>query len=133
MADVVKIEITKPLPEQGVADRTYRIEGTVKMFDAIGAPPWVYAEVKKKEWYEPAAVEEVDYKRGFPIPVTGTFSIDWKPEKTGDYEITVLATPAPLSLPVIGVPPIMGKSNIMKMTISAKPDVGLEILACSFV
>lgn len=136
LEDTVKIEITAPLPSEGVIDKTYRIEGTVKMFDAIGAPPWVYAEVKRKEWYQPEALEETDYKRGFPIPVSGEFKIDWKPEKVGIYDVTVIATPAPLSLPVVGVFPVVGKTDIMKMTISTKPEkpeVGLEILACSFV
>ena len=132
MEEIAKLEITSPLPEQGVIDRTYRIEGTVKVFDAIGAPPWVYAEVKKKEWYQPEIAEETSYERGFPMPISGEFKIDWKPEKTGDYEVTVVATPAPLSLPVVGVFPVVGKSDVMKMTIAAKPDVGLEILACSF-
>jgi len=130
--EIAKIEITSPLPEEGVVDRTYRIEGLVKVFDAIGAPPWVYAEVNKKDWYRPEIIEETDYKRGLPMPVSGDFKIDWKPEKTGIYEVTVVATPAPLSLPVIGVPPITGKSDMMKVTVSEKPEVGLEILACSF-
>lgn len=130
--DIVEIEITSPLPEEGVIDRTYRIEGTVKMFDAIGAPPWVYAEIKKKEWWKPEAVEETSYERGFPIPISGEFKIDFKPDKLGDYDVTVLATPAPLPLPVIGVPPVIGKSAIMKIRILEKPEAGLEILACSF-
>ena len=41
MADVVEIEITKPLPEKAVVASTYKIEGSVKLFDAVGAPPWV--------------------------------------------------------------------------------------------
>ncbi|GAH63724.1 unnamed protein product, partial [marine sediment metagenome] len=99
----------------------YRIEGTVKIFDAVGAPPWVYAEVKKKEWYKPEAVEEVSYERGFPIPITGEFSIEFKPEEEADYEVTVLATPAPLSLPVLGLFPIVGKSDIMKIAVGEAP------------
>lgn len=118
--DIVEIEITSPLPEEGAIDRTYRIEGTVKMFDAIGAPPFVYAEVQKKEWYKPEIVEETSYERGFPLPISGEFKIDWKPEKLGIYEVTVLATPAPLSLPVVGVPPIIGRSDMMKTTIIEK-------------
>lgn len=132
MADIVGIELTAPLPSEGAVDKTYRIEGTVKIFDIVGAPPWVYAEVKKKDWYKPEIIEETSYERGFPMPVSGEFKIDWKPEKTGIYDVTVVATPAPLSLPMIGVPPVVGKSDMMKMTISAKPDVGIEILACSF-
>lgn len=129
--EIVDIEITSPLPEEGVIDRTYRIEGTVKIAE-IGAPPWVYAEVKKKEWYKPEVVEETSYERGFPMPISGEFKIDWKPKKLGIYDVTIVATPAPLSLPVIGVPPILGESDMMKFTAVEKPEAGLEILACSF-
>lgn len=122
LEELVKIEITKPLPATGAVDTTYKIEGTVKMFDAVGAPPWVYAEVRRKEWWKPEFIEEVSYKRGFPIPVSGDFSIDVKPEKESDYEVTVIATPAPLSLPVVGVFPITGKSDMMKMRVSEKPE-----------
>ena len=117
LEELVKIEITQPLPETGAVDTTYKIEGTVKMFDAVGAPPWVYAEVRRKEWWLPEFVEEVSYERGFPIPVTGSFSIDIKPKKTSDYEVTVIATPAPLSLPVVGVFPITGESAMMKIRV----------------
>jgi len=117
LGELVKIEITQPLPETGAVDTTYKIEGTVKMFDAVGAPPWVYAEVKRKEWWKPEFVEEVSYERGFPIPVTGAFSIDIKPKKKSDYEVIVIATPAPLSLPVVGVFPTTGKSDMMKIRV----------------
>lgn len=133
MPEIVEIEITSPLPEEGAIDRTYRIEGTVKVAGEIGAPPFVYAEVKRKEWYKPEVIEETTYERGFPLPISGEFTIDWKPEKTGIYDITIVATPAPLSLPVIGVLPIIGKTDIMKFTAVEKPEAGLEILACSFV
>ena len=119
LEDMVKFEITKPLPETGAAGTTYKIEGKVKMFDAIGAFPWVYAEVKKKEWYKPEILEETSFLRGFPIPVTGSFSISFKPEKEGHYEVTVLATPAPLSLPVVGVFPVTGKAAMMKVAVGA--------------
>ena len=122
LEELVKIEITKPLPDTGAIDTTYKIEGTVKMFDAIGALPWVYAEVRRKEWWKPEFIEEVSYERGFPIPITGSFSIDFKPEKESDYEVTVVATPAPLPLPVVGVFPITGRSAMMKMRISEKPE-----------
>jgi len=122
LEELVKIEITEPLPATGAVDTTYKIEGTVKMFDAVGAPPWVYAEVRRKEWWKPEFIEEVSYKRGFPIPVSGDFSIDFKTEKESDYEVTVIATPAPLSLPVVGVFPITGKSDMMKMRVSEKPE-----------
>jgi len=58
MPGIVGIEITKPLPETAVVGSTYKIEGAVKVFDAVGAPPWVYAEVKHKEWYKPEFAEK---------------------------------------------------------------------------
>ena len=128
----VEVEIASPLPDEGAVDRTYRIEGTVKMFDAIGAPPWVYAEVKRKEWYKPEILEETTYERGFPLPISGEFKIDFKPDKLGDYDVSIVATPAPLPLPMIGVPPVLGRSSLMKMRVSEKPEAGLEILSCSF-
>jgi len=121
MDGIVEIEITEALPAGGSIGRTYRIEGTVKAFDVIGAPPWVYAEVRKKEWYQPGFIEETNYERGFPLPISGEFTIDWKPEKLGSYEISIIATPAPLSLPMIGVQPVVGKSDIMKI------DIGEEL------
>jgi len=121
LTDIVTIEITNPLPETGVVDTTYRIEGAARMLDNIGAFPWVYAEVIKKDWHVPEIIEETSYERGLPMPITGDFTIDWKPEKTGIYEVTVLASPAPLSLPLIGVQPILGKSDMMKITVSEKP------------
>jgi len=63
MTDVVGIEITKPPPAEAVAGSTYKIEGSVKVFDAVGAPPFVYAEVKHKEWYKPEFAEEKEYIR----------------------------------------------------------------------
>jgi len=119
--ELVALEITEPLPDTGVVDSTYKIKGSVKIFDAIGAPPWVYAEVRLKEWYKPEVAEEVSYERGFPMPISGEFTIDFKPEKEGDYEVTVLATPAPLSLPVVGVFPVTGKSDVMKVAVGERP------------
>ena len=113
----VKIEITTPLPSSGIFGITYKIEGSAKMFDIVGALPWLYAEVKKKEWYLPEIIEEVTYERGFPIPLSGDFSIDFKPEKGGDYEVTIVATPAPLPLPVVGVFPTVGESGMMKIKV----------------
>ncbi len=55
------------------------------------------------------------------MPISGEFTIDFKPEKEGDYEVTVLATPAPLSLPVIGVFPVTGKSDVMKIAVGERP------------
>ncbi|GAI71922.1 unnamed protein product, partial [marine sediment metagenome] len=54
LGEIVKIEITKPLPSTGIVDSTYKIEGSVKIA-GIGAPPWVYAEVRYKEWWKPEA------------------------------------------------------------------------------
>lgn len=131
--NLVTVEITQPLPETGVANTTYKIQGTVTVDTIIGVPPWVYAEVRKKEWYKPEIVESVSYERGFPIPVTGKFSIDFRrPE--GIYEVTVVATPSPLSLPVVGLFPVTGKSDIMKIAVAEpaeRPE--LKILSCSFV
>lgn len=130
MADLVEITITTPLPEEAAIDTTYKIEGSARMFDDIGAPPFVYAEVKKKEWFKPEVIEETTYLRGFPMPVSGDFTIEWRPEKTGIYEVTLVATPAPLSLPAVGVPPITGKSDTMKVTIAKEIEAevaGLKI------
>ena len=101
MAEIVEIEITKRLPEEGVAESPYRIEGSVKAFGAIGAPPFAYAEVKYKEWYKPDWAEKKDYLRGWPGPFTGVFTIEFWPEKEGEYQVKVIATPAPLSLPAV--------------------------------
>ena len=119
LGDLVKVEITKPLPDICALGATYKIEGNVKAWDKIGAPPWVYAKIVRKEWYLPGAVEEkiAGYERGFPMPVSGEFTIDWEPKELGGYEITVVATPAPLPLPYIGIPPITGTSAIMKLKV----------------
>ena len=130
--NVVTVEVTTPLPEQGTVNTAYKIEGTVKAFNTVGAPPWVYAQVQKKDWYKPEVIEETSYERGLPIPISGIFSIEWKPTKVGIYEITIVATPAPLSLPLVGVPPIVGQSNLMTFTVAEMPDAELEILTCSF-
>jgi len=118
---MVKVVVTEPLPGVGIVGSIYKIKGTAMMFDAIGSLPWVYAEVKKKEWYKPEVVEETSYERGFPNPINGEFSIDFKPEKAGDYEVTVVATPAPLSLPAIGVFPVVSKGDVMKVAVSKAP------------
>ena len=119
MTDIVAIEITTPPPEEATAGTPLTIKGVARFADQVGPPPWVYAEVKKKDWYKPEILEETTYERGFPIPVSGTFSIEWTPKKPGIYEITVVATPAPLPLPVIGVPPITGQSDMMRVVTGA--------------
>jgi hypothetical protein len=121
MPGLAGIEITKPLPAEAVAGSTYKIEGSVKLFDVVGAPPFVYAEVKHKEWYKPDFAEEKDYIRAWPVPITGGFSIDFKPEKEGDYEVKVIATPALIPLPAIGVWPTVGESDVMKVSVGQKP------------
>lgn len=121
--DLVEIEITTPPPEEATVGTPLKIEGVAKVAEQVGPPPWVYAEVRKKDWYKPEILEETTYERGFPIPVSGTFSIEWTPAKAGIYEITVVATPAPLPLPVIGVPPITGRSDTMKVVTGAPEGV----------
>ncbi|MBA7654140.1 hypothetical protein ES703_62015 [subsurface metagenome] len=121
MAEIVGIEITKPLPEKAVVDSIYKVEGSVKLLDAVGAPPFVYAKVRRKEWYQPEVAEEVSYERGWPVPGTGDFSIDFKPEKEGDYKVSIVATPAPIALPVAGVFPILAESDVMEVSVGEKP------------
>lgn len=121
---LVEIELTKTLPATANVGVTYTIEGNVKFMDVIGAPPWVYAQCQKKDWYKPEIIEETTYERGIPVPITGNFSITWKPEKTGIFEVTVVATPAPISLPVIGVPPVVGSSDMMKVTVG---EIGIDV------
>lgn len=121
MPAFVGIEITKPLPETAVVDSVYRIEGSVKLLDAVGAPPFVYAKIRRKEWYKPEVAEEVSYERGWPVPGTGNFSIEFKPEKEGEYKVSIVATPAPLALPVAGVFPILAESDVMEVAVGEKP------------
>lgn len=121
---LVEIELTKAPPATANVGVTYTIEGNVKFMDVIGAPPWVYAEVQKKDWYKPEIIEETTYERGIPAPITGNFSITWKPTKTGIFEVTVVATPAPIALPVIGVPPVVGSSDMMKVTVG---EIGIDV------
>lgn len=130
--DIIKITITKPLPTDGTVGFTYNIEGNAILISDIGAPPWVYARVQKKDWYKPDIIEEVTYERAFPNPVKGAFRISWKTEKVGIYDVSVVATPAPISLPLIGVPPITGETPITKITIGAVAGTSLEIVACRF-
>ena len=99
MGDIVELKLVELLPETCYLTALYTLEGTVKLW-GIGAPPWVYVEVKKKEWYKPEEFEEISYERGLPKPISGKFSIDLTFDKVGSYEVTVVATPAPLSLPL---------------------------------
>lgn len=126
-ADIAKIEITKPLPETCFVGLTYRLEGTVKVA-GIGAPPWVYAEVKPL-----GAAGEVTYERGLPKPISGEFSIDLRFTFTGDYEVTVFATPAPLPLPVVGVGPVVGKSDTMEIKVTEALPPGAEFEVSNLV
>jgi len=121
MPEFVGIEITKKLPATAVVDSTYRTEGSVKIFGAVGAPPFVYARARRKEWYKPEFAEDASYDRGWPAPISGKFTIEFKPDKEGEYEVTVVATPAPLSLPAIGVFPVLAESDVMKVAVGQKP------------
>jgi len=117
MAGLVEVEITKKLPETGVVGSAYKIEGNVKMFGAVGAPPFVYARVRRKEWYKPEIAEETSYNRGWPIPITGSFTVSFQPAKDGIYQVSVLASPAPISLPFIGVFPTLFESDAMRVDV----------------
>ena len=117
MAGLVGIDITKKLPATAVVGSIYKIEGNVKIFGAVGAPPFVYARVRRKEWYKPEIAEETSYNRGWPIPITGSFTVDFQPEKDGNYQVSVLASPAPISLPAIGVFPTLFESDAMKVDV----------------
>jgi len=116
---IVPIEITSPLPEICSAGTPYRIQGTVKL--GIGTPPWVYAKVVKP------TTGEVSYERGLPKPISGEFAVDLTFKDLGDYEVTVVTTPAPLPLPVLGVPPVVGKSGTMKVKVAAEGPPGVDI------
>jgi len=127
---IAEIKLAEPLPETCYIGADYTLEGTVKAL-GIGAPPWVYAEIKKKEWAKPEAFEEVTYERGLPKPISGEFSIDLKFDKAGSYEITVVATPAPLSLPVINVSPVVGRSDKMEIEVEEPPPPAFRFAAAS--
>jgi len=124
VSGLVEIEIKTPLPSEGTLGDTYNIKGVARVADVVGPPPWLYAQVQKKDWYKPEILEETHYFRGIPIPLTGDFSIDWVPDRVGIYEVTIVATPAPLSLPLIGVPPITGLSSMMKVSIG---EIGKDV------
>ncbi|GAI65739.1 unnamed protein product, partial [marine sediment metagenome] len=89
--------------------------------------------MRRKEWWKPEIVEEVSYERGFPMPVTGTFSIDITPEKKSDYEVTLVATPAPLSLPVVGVFPVVGKSDMVKIRVAEPTATDIKNIEISVI
>lgn len=117
---IVDIAITVPLPAECSVDSVYRVEGVAKLLKAIPALPWIYLEVKKKARYEPAGIEKwfATYQQGLPMPTSGVFSIDWRPEREGEYEVRAIATPAPLNLPLVGMAPITGASEVMKLTVA---------------
>ena len=95
---------------------TYTIEGTAKIAGLIGAPPWIYLRVQKKEWWQPSALEDTEFLRGFTLPTDGKVSYDWTPAALGKYNIALVATPAPIPLPMVGVPPIMGESETVNVS-----------------
>jgi hypothetical protein len=121
VTDVVNIELTKELPANGVVGSSYRIEGSVKFFNTVGTPPFLYMKSQLKKWYQPEIVEDVKYERTWPTPITGKFSVDFTPEDEGDYEVTIISSPAPLTLPTVGAFPTVGESKIMEMTVGEEP------------
>ena len=116
--DIVKVEITTPPPDTVSVGQTYKVEGTAKIAGQIGAPPWIYLRVQKKEWWQPSALEDTEFLRGFTLPTDGNVSYDWTPAAPGKYNIALVATPAPIPLPMIGTPPIMGESETVNVTAS---------------
>lgn len=121
MVEAIFIEVTQPLPEEAVAKSTYRIEGSAKLLGALGAPPFLYARIQHKEWNKPEALEEVDYERAWPVPITGDFAIDFKPEEKGEYDVGIISTPAALALPVVGVVPVLAESDLMHVSVGEEP------------
>lgn len=126
--DMVGVTVTNPLPSTCSVGFAYTIEGNTKLVDKIATPPWVYAEVRLKKWYEPEAVESVDYIRGFPNPFSGDYSIDLKFKEKGSYEVTILISPAPFALPVIGVKPVLAKSETMSVEASEEAPPGIDFV-----
>lgn len=118
---IVGIEISLPLPAECSVDTVYRVEGKAKLLRAIPAAPWIYLEVNRKAWYEPEHIEKwfTSYEQGLPMPSTGNFTIDWRPEREGEYEVRAIATPAPIDLPVLGVGPLTGASEVMNVIVTA--------------
>lgn len=119
--DLVAITITEPPPSEAAAGYTQVIRGTATFTDKFAAPPFVYASIQKKDWYKPEILEKTWHERGFPMPPDGKFEIEWIPDTKGHFEVTVVATPAPLSLPVVGVFPITGKSGMYKVEVGEAP------------
>lgn len=118
---IVAIEITLPLPAECSVGTVYRVEGRARLLRALPALPWIYLEINRKAWYEPEHIEKwfAEYEQGLPMPSTGNFTIDWRPEREGEYEVRAITTPAPLDLPLIGIAPITGASEVMKVAVTA--------------
>ncbi|MHA1812890.1 MAG: hypothetical protein ACTSYX_05575 [Candidatus Thorarchaeota archaeon] len=112
--NIVKVEMLEPPPGEAVVDATYTIKGVATLDGNVGAPPWVYMRVGRKK----LVGEEVEFFRAFPMPPSGEFSIDWTPRKEGEYRVSLVATPAPLPVPTIGVPPIVGESTPVTVSVS---------------
>jgi len=96
------------------------------LLSAVPALPWIYLEINRKALYEPEGTEKwfASYEQGIPMPGTGNFTIDWRPGREGEYEVRAIATPAPLDAPLIGITPITGASEVMKVTVTpAVPSV----------
>lgn len=100
--DLVDITVEAP-SGQSVVGQVNHIRGKVRLGDRFAAPPFVYAEIQKKDWYKPEILEKTWHERGLPKLPEGDFDIEWIPDGTGHYEITVVATPAPISLPMVGL------------------------------
>lgn len=97
----VELKETTPLPDNLQVGTQYTIKGTVKIEGVIGAPPWVYARIQHHQLLTPAIVDSVQFIRGIPIPITGTFSINWTPTVDGVYTYHLIATPAPIAISTI--------------------------------
>jgi len=124
--DLVDITVEAP-SGQAVVGQVNHIRGRVNIADRFGAPPFVYAEIQKKDWYKPEILEKTWHERGLPKLPEGDFDIEWIPDGTGHYEITVVTTPAPISLPMVGVFPITGKSASFKVEVGEQPPEELRI------
>ena len=124
--DLVDITVEAP-SGQSVVGQVNHIRGKVRLGDRFAAPPFVYAEIQKKDWYKPEILEKTWHERGIPKFPEGDFDIEWIPDGTGHYEITVVATPAPISLPMVGIFPITGKSVSFKVEVGEQPPEELRI------
>jgi len=116
--DIVSIEMLSEVPEELPLGVDFVLRGRATFKETLTPPPWVYLQVQKKDWYKPAIIEETHYLRDLANPLeNGEFTTVWKPEKEGHWELTFVATPAPIPLPVVGVFPITGQSEMKKTVV----------------